>query len=81
MLLTLAEQKDILNYKKEHTKVIQFYSWTRDFVILNKNTIEVLNICNYSNYSRLKSNNYKYEIVGIGVLKGVHMAVCILRSI
>ena len=35
----------------------------------------------FSNYSRLKSNISKCEIAGIGALKGVHAAVCGLKSV
>ena len=34
----------------------------------------------FSNYSGLKSNISKCEFPGTGVLKGVHVAVCGLKS-
>ena len=35
----------------------------------------------FSNYSGLKSNISKYEIAGIGTLKGIPVAVCGLKSV
>ena len=53
------------------------------FFLKNKESIEELvkTFTLFSPFSGLKSNISKYEICGVGPLKGVKMAVCGMKSV
>ena len=67
----------------DHTFLYTAYADDTTFFVKDKSSIknlsEVFNM--FSTFSGLKPNTGKCEIAGIGVLKGVHVAVCGMKCI
>ena len=62
----------------------RFYTQHKQTILLSflKSVIELMNIFDtFSKFSGLKPNKSKCEIAGIGVLKGVQVALCGMRCI
>ena len=66
-------------------KTFIYTAYTDDTTFFLKNTESVINLLeifkHYSHFSRLKSNRSKCEIAGIGVLKGIKVALCGIRCV
>ena len=66
----------------DYSFLYEAYADNITFILKNVSSVmEIVAMIDYfSNYSGLKSNISKCEFPGIGVLEGVHMAVCGLKS-
>ena len=73
------EALEIFNHKFLYTA----YADDTTFFFKNeKSIIEIINLLtNFSEFSGLKPNKSKCEIVGIGALKGVNLALCGMKSV
>ena len=83
-LFLLIKNKYIKGIKMfENTFLYAAYADDSTFFLKDKNsTKELLNIINYfSSFTGSKPNLSKYELAGIGALKGVKVAICGMKCI
>ena len=80
----LIKNKNIKSIKIfESTFLYTAYADDTNFFLKNKNLIrELLNTINYFlSFTGLKQNLSKYEVAGVGALKGVKVAICGIKCI
>ena len=84
LFLLIKNNKYIKGIKmSENTFLYAAYADDSTFFLKDKNsTKELLNTINYfSSFTGLKPNLSKYEVAGIGALKGVKVAICGMKCI
>ena len=84
LFLLIKNNKYIKGIKMfENTFLYAAYADDSTFFLKDKNsTKELLNTINYfSSFTGLKPNLSKYEVAGIGALKGVKVAICGMKCI
>ena len=84
VFLSIKENKNIKGLIRfNHTFLITAYADDTVFFLKSKESlIEVTKVFDiFSSFSGLKPNKYKFEVAGIGALKGVNLALCGMKCV